>query len=398
MFIRAADWAHGREFGCRVGMDLRRILGELTGPPRVGACTLEGSVPLPDCAEIREVTVTWPGLSLGIDAAVLVHPAPLPPEVRARIHTASPLVVVVAELDRSSWEFVLARVKEQLIEVRLRLLAVQLRLLAARHPVVASELAGIAREAEPRRPRIAVIGPDSDACAQVAAAARGVDVVDHSDVDAVLAVAPSAGWGPDDVPTLIDAARRSGRLISTAALPPGVDGTVAAPGDLAQALARPRAGVVPAPRIGAWQRAAEHCERRRRLLFDAHLVALIAQAESDPAAVLRGLRAVALSNSLPEPGKPRLGSLALQAVVLGLATGAAICRVLWWWQPVLGIVLGLGAGVAVGWVRWVRGRREAQVLWAEREAARLRRATALGAAQRDGPQQWLHRKLTLARD
>lgn len=40
IFIRAADWAHSRDFGCAAGIGLRRVLLELTGPPRVGACTL----------------------------------------------------------------------------------------------------------------------------------------------------------------------------------------------------------------------------------------------------------------------------------------------------------------------------------------------------------------------
>src|SRR5699024_8252827 len=32
MFIRAADWAHARDFGCPAGLALRRVLLELTGP------------------------------------------------------------------------------------------------------------------------------------------------------------------------------------------------------------------------------------------------------------------------------------------------------------------------------------------------------------------------------
>lgn len=398
MFLRAADWAHERDFGCPVGMDLRRILTELTGPPRVGACTMEGSVPLPAGHGVREVTVSWPALSLGSDAAVLVHPAPLPPAARARIHHAAPLVLVIPVLHRPAWDAALAQVEAQLVTVRLRLLAVQLRLLAARHPSVAEELVAIASEAEPRRPRVAIIGPDPRARAQAAALAQGVEVVEHADVEAVLAVAPPSGWSPEDVPTLIDAARRSGRLISTTPLPPGVDGIVAAPGELAQALTRPRAGVLPAPRLGAWQRAVEHCERRRRLLIDAHLAHLTAHADKQPAATIAGLQAAARSYQLPEPVPPRLGSLAVQAMVLGVAAGAALGRVVWWWHPVAGAIVGVAAGVVVGWLRWVRGRREAQVLWAEREAARVRRAVAAGGGQRDGPQRWLHRTWTLARD
>lgn len=77
IFIRAADWAHSRDFGCAAGIGLRRVLLELTGPPRVGACTLDGSVPVPASWQVKGVAVTWPATTPGVDVLVLVHPLSL---------------------------------------------------------------------------------------------------------------------------------------------------------------------------------------------------------------------------------------------------------------------------------------------------------------------------------
>ncbi|MDO5511246.1 hypothetical protein [Corynebacterium sp.] len=338
MFIRAADWAQERDFGCPVGLALRRILLELTGPPRVGACTLDGPVPLPGWP-VREVCVRWPVLTPGADIVVLIHPGPLTAALRSRIAAGPQVILVVPELPARCPEL-------PLIDARSRLLAGELRALASRHPAVAGELLAIAGPDLPARgvPRVAVIGPGSPVVEL-----PGCEVVNDPHVDVVLAVAPPGGWNAADHPTLRDAARRCGRLVSTAPLPADVPGQVLRSGQseldaVWSALRRPVA--VPEPRPGTWLRAADHLERRRPVT----------------------------------PGSPPVfWEVTAQAVALGAVAGLAAAQT----APAVGVA----AAVTVGGMRWWTGRREARRAWLREETARLRTRPSAPAA-------WLRRQVS----
>lgn len=365
MFIRAADWAHARDFGCPAGLALRRVLLELTGPPRLGACTLDGPVPLP-AWPVREVTVRWPVTTTAVDAVLLVHAGQLPAADRARLNAGPQHFLVVPALP-------VELPGVPLLDVRTRLLAGELHALAARHPSVARELLAIAGQAvmTSARPRVAVIGP-----APGNVDLPGMEIVTADPhVDAVLAVAPAGGWTVADHPTLRDAARRAGRLVSTAPLPDDVPGTVLRAGQspveaLRHALTLP--AVLPAPRPGAWLRAAEQLERRRRLLLDA--------------ASHTDLPALARRHGLVPAAPPRPWEVLAQALLLAVVAALTLGRAVWFLGPLPGILAGVAAGLLAGGMRWRTGRREAQRTWIRQETARILRTPPAEAA-------WLRRQL-----
>ncbi len=365
MFIRAADWAHAREYGCPAGLALRRVLLELTGPPRLGACTLDAPVPLP-AWPVREVTVRWPVTTTAVDAVLLIHPGPLPAAVRARLTAGPQHFHVLPVLPADPPEV-------PLVDVRARLLAGELHALAARHPAVARELRGIAGPAvlTRPRPRVAVIGPEP---AEVDLPGMEIVTADPH-VDVVLAVAPSGGWRAADHPTLRDAARRAGRLVSTAPLPADVLGTVVLPGQspaaaVRHALSLPAA--LPAPRPGAWLRAADQLERRRRLLLD-----VVPHTD---------LPALARRHGLSPAAPPPPWEVLTQALFLATVAALTLGRALWFLGPVPGLLAGTAAGLLAGGMRWRTGRREAQRRWIRQETTRILRTPPAEAA-------WLRRQL-----
>lgn len=413
IFTRAADWAHARPFGCPVGVDLRRVLTDLTGPPRMGACGLDAPVPLPAAwppgHPVREVGVQWPATTPALDVVVFVHPGPVPPRVRSRLLAGPALFVHVPDLGAESARRVAAALTpDRLVAVRSRLLAGELRALAARRPDLAAQLhpiAALATDPAPRSARVAVIGPDGERRAAVTRrlveALPAVEVVGHGDVEAVVAVAPERGWSTADASTLADAVRRVGRLVSTAPLPAGVDGHCA-PGDglpevLAAMLARPRAVELPDPRPGAWWRAAEHLERRRRRDFETQLQETVDLAAEDGPAALARLRRLARSRGagVELPGRLVLLEPLAQAVLMAGVVAVAVGRAGWLAGPVVGVVAALVAGAVVGWLRWRQARRRRWAEWIGRQAARLRREQLRAVA---GPQLWLRRNLAQVRD
>lgn len=378
IFIRAADWAHTRDFGCPAGIVLRRVLLDLTGPPRVGACTLDGPVPLPSSWQVRQVAVAWPGTTPGVDVLLLIHSGPLSAAVRSRIAAGPQGVIVVPALPDS-----VPFSPELLLEVRARLLHGELRALAARHPHLADELLTVAGVAGTRTatPRVAVISPDPTVSVQL----PGMEIVADAHVDAVLAVAPATGWTCADHPTLRDAARRAGRLVSTSPLPAGIPGTVVHPGRplvdaVRHALTLP-AAPLPAAHPGTWLRTADQLERRHRLLLDAHLADLVARR------AVGDLAELARRHRLDPAPPPDLREVAGQALLLALAAGAASGRAAWQVGPLAGVLGGACAALAAGGMRWRRGRREALAVWAAAEAARLRRGPT------HPPAVWLRRTL-----
>ena len=407
IFTRAANWAHARPFGCPAGRGLRHVLGELTGPPRVGACTLGTPVALPadwpPGVAVREVGVCWPAPTAGIDVVVLVHDGPVPPRARSRMAAGPALFLPVPDLTVESGRRVAGHLDPAtVVAVRARLLAGELRSLAVRHPGLAGELETVAGTVPPPRAgggRITVIGPDERCRRGVATQlAERFEVVGDGDVEAVVAVAPPGGWGPADTPTLADAARRVGRLVSTAPLPAGVPGHRATAGQLPSllelVLERPRQGPLPESRPGAWARAAEQLERRRRRSVEERIRHAVELAGREGPADLPEFRALGRELGVGEvPGPARRGLVEplVQLLVLSLVAGLALGRLLWVLDPTLGAAAGLSlAGVLVA-VRWRGLHRQRWLRWAGEQAARLR-----GAAAVDGPRAWLRRTLARA--
>ncbi|AGF73596.1 hypothetical protein [Corynebacterium halotolerans] len=420
IFTRAADWAHGRPFGCRAGEDLRRTLIELTGPPRIGACGLDAAVPLPEdwltTLGAREVAVNWPVTTPGVDAVVFVHAGTVPPRVRSRMLAGPALFVRVPDLGEDAARQVIAALTPAaVLGARTHLLAGELHALAARHPGLAPGLESIAVLADPvmmPAVRVAVIGPEEArrgaVTHELSHALPDVEIVDHGDVEAVVAVAPARGWGATDAPTLADAARRVGRLVSTAPLPAGVAGHHTVEGELAAVLTavldRPRTVELPEPRPGAWSRAADHLERRRRRTLELRLQEAVALAGDDNRAALASFRRLARQlggGEVTEPGREVLLEPLAQAGLLAVLAGAAVGRLVWALDPVTGAGAGIAVGALVGWLRWRRAHRQRWTAWAGEQAGRLRRgylqAGGAGGAPA-GPQAWLRRALTRAHD
>ncbi len=420
IFTRAADWAHARPFGCRAGADLRRALTDLTGPPRIGACSLEAPVPLPaswsEPADVREVTVHWPVTTPGVDVVLIVHSGATPPRVRSRMLAGPALFIQVDGLDDAAARRLADTLTpSRLVAVRTRLLAGELRALATRHPGLAEDLRRIADLAiAPASPtaRVAVIGPDAVRRDAVTRHLRrtlpGIEIVGHGDVEAVVAVAPERGWGATDVPTLDDATRRVGRLVSTAPLPTGVDGHRATEGQLTEVLAavldRPRVMAPPEPRTGAWWRAAERLEQRRRRDLELDLQAAVALARDDgPAAVgrLHALDRRLGGGFIDAPGRDMVLEPLAQSAPLALLAALAVGRLLWPVHPMAAVGAGAAVGMVLGWRRWRRARRGRWTAWATEQAGLLRqgylRGQGAGGAPA-GPQAWLRRALARAQE
>lgn len=406
IFTRAANWAHARPFGCPAGRGLLHVLGELTGPPRVGACTLGAPVALPadwpPGVTVREVGVCWPAPTAAVDVVVLVQAGRVPPRARSRMAAGPALFLHLPDLSAESGHRLAGHLDPAtVVAIRARLLAGELHSLAVRHPHLAGELEAVAGTVTPPSAdgaRITVIGPDERGRREVATQlAERFEVVGDGDVEAVVAVAPPGGWGPADTPTLADAARRVGRLVSTAPLPAEVPGHRAAPGELASLLelvvARPREGPLPEARPGAWVRAVEQLERRRRRGVEERIRRAVELAGREGPAALGEFRALGRELGVGEvPGPERRGlveplaQLLLVSVVAGLALG----RLLWAFDPGLGVAAGVCLAGALAVVRWRGLRRQRWLRWAGEQATRLRGAVAV-----DGPRAWLRR--TLAR-
>lgn len=386
------------------------MLSGLLGPLRVGACTVDASIPLPDWG-MREVTVHWPALGQGVDAVVLVHSGTLTASIRSRMTAGLGLILVAESLNEETHRRLRAELgPETLMSIRTRQLSDQLHILASRYPDVADELRAIAGYCPPvvasSVARVAVIGPEP-ATREVAVTELvdgGMDVVDSADVDVAVAVAPRSGWSAADTPTLADAAQRAGRLVSTAPLPAGVDGVFFGHDSslidaVSHSLAHPR--VLPATRPAAWAHATAGMERRRRVQLNDRLSELLILARKDEGSAISGLAATArecgVESEITEATlSVNYPAVLWPALLIGGMSGLTAGRSVWSIHPVAGLVAGLVALTIVGCWRWRIDRREARLRCLEQEVDRLRRSPLLMHAVRAGPVSWLRRELDRA--
>lgn len=354
IFVATVDWAQARPFGCVAGQTMRNVLAELTGPPRVSACTLSAVVPM-ELPGVVAVPAPWPVAQPGVDACFLVHPGELPAWVRSRmasgpvifIHLRSPAEISPDLID-----------PELLIDARARALAGELEALALRHPGLAPELRELALlgPAAPtgRQQRVAIIGPVPALCAQVRAVLGDFEVVDSAEVDAVVAVSPAVGWSVRDLPTLIDAHERGRRLLSTAPLPVGSPPAVVArsvaevPELLRRLLEHPVVVAVPELARGHAQRALSTLRQREMRCFQYEL------SECTQTSHLGYLAERWEMGPLPAREARQL----VEVLVFAGVSVVTIARLGWPFSPVLGILTGSLAGGMVAMLRWRSGERQ----------------------------------------
>lgn len=373
-FRAAAAWAEGRAFGDAAGMAVREVLNELTGPPRIGVCTVDAPV-LVTVPGARMVHTHWPAVGSGTDVVLLIHAGAVPGRVRSRMR-AGPQEFVHIE-DKEQAENYTIGVPE-LLHIRKRLLNCELSALSVRFP----ELSGVVADPVPPQvaeaPRVVVIGPDADRVEEIRAMlAAHVEVVTSADADVVVAVPGGRGFLLVDAPTIQDAWHRVGRLVTLSPLPDGVcPQAVPAGWDLVDTVRRvaeqPAGWDLPAVPDARWVQAAEKLERqwhrgRLRQVLDMRL-----------ADDRRGMREWATRHGYVLPAEPVL-------TATDLATGSG-------W--VLGMCIlrpdAFPLGVVVLIIYLVQRRRRVVARWWDAVAHVLELdTTSATTGTGGGPVEWL---------
>lgn len=376
-FRAAATWAEGRAFGDAAGMAVRGVLNELTGPPRIGVCTVDAPVRV-TVPGARMVHTHWPAVGSGTDVVLLIHAGEVPGRVRSRMR-AGPQEFIHIE-DKEQAENYTIGVSE-LLRIRERLLNCELHALSVRFP----ELSGLAADPvvpqDMGAPRVVVIGPDADRVAEVRdILAEHVEVVASADADVVVAVPGGRGFLLIDAPTIQDAWRRVGRLVTLSPLPEGVcPQAVPAGWDLVDTVRRvahqPAGWDLPAVSDARWAQAVEKMERRG--FRERHLQVREMRLAGDR----RGMREWATRHGCALPAEPvltaadlatgsgwMLGMCILRPDVLPLGVVALILylvqchrrRVARWWDavpPALELdTTSACPGTGGGPVQWLRGQ------------------------------------------
>ena len=320
-FRAAAAWAEGRAFGDAAGMAVREVLNELTGPPRIGVCTVDAPVRV-TVPGARMVHTHWPAVGSGTDVVLLIHAGEVPGRVRSRMRVGPQEFIHIE--DKEQAENYTIGVPE-LLRIREKLLTCELHALSVRFP----ELSGLVPDPVVPQgtgaPRVVVIGPDVDRVAEIRAVlAAHVEVVTSADADVVVAVPGGRGFLLVDAPTIQDAWRRVGRLVTLSPLPDGVCPQAVPAGwdlvDTVRRVARHPAGwdVPPVPDI-RWVQAVERMERqwhreRHRQVLDMRL-----------AGDRRGMREWATRHGYVLPAEPVLTAVDL-ATGSGWVLGMCILR------------------------------------------------------------------------
>lgn len=239
---------------------VRALLRRCGERPRVGACTLDSPVhiSLPDS---HAVQVLWPAIGVDVDVVFLVHDGPLSARIRNRM-AAGPAEFVVV---RSVAEIPVAwnGLDPDLLErARARALWHGLMGLGISLPALS----------EPSTPcRVCVLGPDPEDRRRVRGLieAAGFSIDNSAGADVVVAVAPAAGWSPQDYPMLKEGFHLIGRMIVTAALPSGVcpEARCSAEAELAravwQSMSDPPLAPLPDRQESAWERSAARLAQAR---------------------------------------------------------------------------------------------------------------------------------------
>ena len=373
-FRVAAAWAEGRAFGDAAGMAVREVLKELTGPPRIGVCTVDAPVRV-TVPGARMVHTPWPAVGSGTDVVLLIHAGDVPGRVRSRMR-AGPQEFIHIE-DKEQAENYTIGVSE-LVGIRERLLTCELKALSARFPELSGLVGDPVRPRGAEMPRVVVIGPDHDRVAEVRSfLAVHVEVVASADADVVVAVPGGRGFLLVDAPTIQDAWRRVGRLVTLSPLPDGVcPQAVPAGWDLVDTIHRvadqPAGWDLPAVPDARWVQAVERMERqwhheRRRQVLDLRL-----------AGDRRGMREWAMHHGYTLPPEPVMTAMDL-ATGIGWVVGMCIVR------PDF-----LPLGVMVVIIYLAQRRRRAMVRWWDAVPRALELdTTSARTGTGSGPVEWL---------
>ncbi|GAB3594810.1 hypothetical protein CFAEC_12555 [Corynebacterium faecale] len=370
IFRAVAAWAEGRPFGDPAGMAVRELLHELTGPPRIGVCTVDAPVQvvIPGAIMVR---TTWPAVGSGADVILLVHPGDLPGRVRSRMRTGPQKFVHIE--DKEQAENYTIGVSE-LVEVREQLLSGGIRALATRFPQLTALVPAMG-PAETPLPRVVVIGPDPGQVDDVRARLRPhVTVVESADADVVVAVPGGRGFMLIDAPIIQDAWHRVGRLVVLSPLPAGMcPQAVPAGSDLVDTIARvaghPAGWEIPVVPTGKWIQAHD----RMRLARQAQIHQLHRSGDR------RGMRELAKLHGEVLPPEPRLPTGYLAAAA-GLIVGVCVIRV-----DLLPVVLGI-----VGMHVFRHHQRRVRTWWDQAAHMLSLDTTSEGVGHRRGPFGWVH--------
>lgn len=368
-FRAAAAWAQGRPFGDPAGMAVRELLHELTGPPRIGVCTVDApvQVTVPGAIVVR---TAWPAVGSGTDVVLLVHPGDLPGRVRSRMRTGPQKFVHIE--DKEQAENYTIGVSE-LVEVRERLLSGGIRALAMRFPELTALIPSVGPVEAPL-PRVVVISPDPGQVDDMRARLRPhVTVVESADADVVVAVPGDRGFMLIDAPIIQDAWHRVGRLVVLSPLPAGMcPQAVPAGCDLVGTITRlasqPAGWEIPAVPAGKWIQAHD----RMRLARQAEIHRLRRSGDR------RGMRELAKEHGEVLPPAPRLPTAHL-ATVAGLIVGVCIIRV-----DLLPVVLGI-----MGMHLLRLYQRRVQNWWDQASQLLSLDTTSEGVGQCRGPFGWV---------
>ncbi|QTH59653.1 hypothetical protein J5O04_00420 [Corynebacterium hindlerae] len=229
--------------------------------PRVGACTLEVSLPI-ELPDAHSVQLTWPAIGVDVDVIFLVHDGPLSARVRDRIAAGPAEFVLVpraAEI-AAAWESLDPEVIER---ARARSLWQALAALGIAVPAAQSSGEKAASCS------VSVVGPVAEDRERVAMQLHdaGFTLVASPAADVVVAVAPTTGWGAADFTQLDCVFAQVGRVVATAPVPRQVcpEVWVVTEENLTDAVSRcvalPPLAPLPTAVPGAWEKGAARLER-----------------------------------------------------------------------------------------------------------------------------------------
>lgn len=368
IFLTTATWAEGRSFGDPAGIAVRELLVELTGPPRIGVCSVDAPIQV-TVAEALMVHTAWPAVGSGTDVVLLVHAGDLPGRVRSRMR-AGPQKFVHVE-DKEQAENYTIGIAE-LAAVRARLLDCELRALMVRFPQVGELISGVV-EVQPRRPRVVVIGPEPAQVVSVRSElAPFFTMVDSADADVVVAVPGGNGFLLIDAPTIQDAWQRVGRLVTLSPLPAGVCPQAVPVGrDLVTTISRlaaQPAQITTPPVPGArWLQVLDRFDRDHR----EQIRCLRARGDRS------GMRELARSRGRELPPEPRIQTREL-LITAGLALGICLIK-----PDVVPVLVGI-----LGFRIFQQRQRELAKWWEEAVRILSLDTTSGGRRGGAGPRAW----------
>lgn len=371
IFRATAAWAEGRPFGDAAGMAVFAVLGELTGPPRIGVCTVDAPVNVTIAGAVM-VHTAWPAVGSGTDVVLLIHPGTVPGRVRSRMQVGPQKFVCIKDKEQAENYSVAI---SELAAIRERLLICELRALAPRFPEVNDLIPELPVEQQQQQPRVVIISPDPEQVATLCVELEPhFTVVNSADADVVVAAPGKCGFTLADAPTIQDAWQRVGRLVTLSPLPEGMcPGAVPAGRNLVATINRlasaPAKFSIPAVPGARWRQVMERMDIRRREEIQ----------QLRRAGDRAGMRVVAREQGIDLPPDPTCPVRDL-IIVAGIILGICFFRL---------EMLPVAVGVA-GMRMMQQYRRAVNLWWEDAQAAMHLDITTPGGRGGYGPREWLH--------